>query len=122
MSEIKILAIGEDDGLLVSRVAILQRRYKASHAHSRLAMQVLKEEHFDLLLVCHSTPFEIANALIREAHGEFPALRIVRLRTVETPDIPKPVADIVVTIDHQPATWIKAVDKLLASSAGQAGS
>ena len=118
MARHKILAIGEDEALLQSRVAVLQQHYDAAYVPARTAMEKLRAEHFALLLVCHSIGFEQANALIEEAHEAFPSLCIVRLRTVATPDIVKPVAHAIVTIDHKPTTWVKAVDRLLASSAG----
>ena len=117
VTKFNVLAIGDDEALLTSRVAILRRDYQASFTGTRNTMQRLQAEHFDLLLVCHSIPFEQANALIQSAHEAFPRLCIVRLRTLDTPPILKPVAHAIVTIDHRPMTWMKAVNRLLTQTA-----
>ena len=113
----KILSIGQDAVLLETRARILASRYESEIEDSSRALERLRQEHFDLLLVCHSTPHDEASAIICAAHEEFPHLYIVRLLSASSPFVAKPVAHRVVTVDFHPQQWIKAVDELLTSSA-----
>jgi hypothetical protein len=108
-----ILTIGSDETLVQSRADILSRNYSVSKAKPVAALERLRSQHFDLLLVCHSTPFEDANFLVKKAHQEFPHLCIVRLLTPDSPPIPLPTAHKLITVDFHPEVWLRAVDELL---------
>ena len=117
----KILTIGKDAVLLRTRASILANRYESEIEDPSRALERLRQEHFDLLLVCYSTPFDEASDLICAAHEEFPHLCIVRLLSVSSPFVAKPVAHRVVTVDYNPRQWLGAVDELL-TLRGQASS
>ena len=109
----KVLTTGLDDTLVASRAAILSSRYETATTKPEKALEKLRFEHFDLLLVCYSTPHEQGTALIRTAHEEFPDLCIVRLLSVDSPRIDKPIAHKLVMVDYTPKAWMQAVDELL---------
>jgi DNA-binding NarL/FixJ family response regulator len=118
----KILTIGTDQVLVDSRVMILRRDYEVTMAHPEETLARLRAEHFDLLLVCYSIPFEKGTALIRAAHEEFPKLCIVRLLSADSPPIAKPIAHRLVTVDFRPEVWMAAVNQLLAETRSHAQS
>jgi CheY-like chemotaxis protein len=115
MMKARILTVGLDEPLVETRAAILRSRYEAVTTTPGEALEKLRGEHYDLVLVCHSTPHEQGTALIHQAREEFPALPIVRLLLNDSPHIAKPVANILVMVDYRPQTWMKAVDELLPS-------
>lgn len=111
----RILTVGLDEPLVETRAAILRSRYEAVVTTPVEALEKLRSEHYDLLLVCYSTPHEQGTALIHKAREEFPTLPIVRLLLNDSPHIAKPVANMLVTVDYRPQTWMRAVDELLPS-------
>ena len=111
----RILTVGLAEPLVETRAAILRSRYEAVITTPVEALEKLRSEHYDLLLVCHSTPHEQGTVLIHKARQEFPTLPIVRLLLHNSPHIEKPVADMLVTVDFRPQSWMKAVDELLPS-------
>ena len=111
----RILTVGLDESLVETRAAILRSRYEAVITTPVEALEKLRSEHYDLLLVCYSTPHEQGTALIHKAREEFSTLPIVRLLLNDSPYIAKPVTDMLVTVDFRPQTWMKAVDELLPS-------
>ncbi len=116
MMKPRVLTVGLDEALIESRAAILRSRYEAVITKPAEALEKLRKEHYDLLLVCYSTPHEEATVLIRKAREEFSSLCIVRLLSHDSPHIEKPVAHRVVMIDFRPQSWMKAVDELLPSA------
>lgn len=111
----KILTVGLEKALVETRAAILGSRYEAVITTPAEALEKLRREHYDLLLVCYSTPHEQGTALIHKAREEFPTLLIVRLLSYDSPRIEKPVADKLVKVDYTPESWIRAIDELLPS-------
>ena len=109
----KLLTIGSDIPLLETRASILSLKYKTELETYENALKRLRQEHFDLLMVCYSTPADRASIIINTAHAEFPHLCIVRLLSADSPPIDDPVAHRVVTIDYHPETWMRVVDELL---------
>ena len=110
-----ILIVGLEEALVETRAAILRSRYKVVTTTPIDVLENLRSEHYDLLLVCYSTPHEQGTALIHKAREEFSTLPIVRLLSNDSPQIAKPVADMLVTVDYRPQTWLKAIDELLPS-------
>ena len=109
----KLLTIGSDIPLLETRALILSLKYKTELETYENALKRLRQEHFDLLMVCYSTPQDHASIIINAAHAEFPHLCIVRLLSAESLPIDDPVAHRVVTIDYHPETWMRVIDELL---------
>jgi DNA-binding NtrC family response regulator len=110
----RILVIGADTTLINSRASILNKSYETITAHPNATMEHLHAQHYDLLLVCHSMPYEEASSLIHQAHAEYPHLCIVRLLAPGAPPVSKPIAHAVVTVDYNPEVWLRVVEKLLA--------
>ena len=109
----KILTTGLDETLVASRTAILSRQYGTATAKPESVLVTLRSEHFDLLLVCYSTPHEQGTTIIRKAHEEFPHLCIVRLLAADSPHIDQPIAHKLIVVDYRPQSWMQAVDELL---------
>ena len=109
----RVLTVGMDEVLVGTRTAILRRSYEAAASTPAAALEKLRKEHYDLLLVCYSTPHEQGTALIHKIREEFPSLRIVRLLSHESPHIEKPVADKLVVVDFRAQVWVQAIDELL---------
>jgi hypothetical protein len=78
-------------------------------------LKTLRLAHFDLVLICCSTPFDQASSIIRQAHAEFPDLPIVRLLLEGSPVLKTSVANAVLTEGKDSRPWIHAVDYLLHS-------
>ena len=110
----KILTTGSNRTLLISRASILDRKYEADVVAPCGVIAALRQEHYDLLLVCYSVPADEASAIIQTAHEEFPKLCIVRLLSQSSPIPQHPTAHRLVTIDYTPTVWMNAVDELLA--------
>jgi DNA-binding NarL/FixJ family response regulator len=109
----RVLTVGMDEVLVETRTSILSIRYEAAASTPAAALEKLRKEHYDLLLVCYSTPHEQGTALIHKVREEFPSLPIVRLLSHESPHIEKPVADKLVIVDFRAQTWVRAIDELL---------
>lgn len=109
-----VLTIGTDLTLLEARRLVLSRKYTAVSGLPGQALDLLRQEHFDLLLVCYSSPQEEASIVIQEAHSEFPHLCIVRLLSVASQWIDHPTAHRLIVVDSRgPEIWLSAVDELL---------
>ena len=110
----KVLTVGTDVMLVETRTAILRSRYESATSTPAAALEKLRKDRYDLLLVCYSTQHEEGTALIYKAREEFPSLPIVRLLSFESPHIEKQVADRLVVVDYRARVWMQAIDELLA--------
>lgn len=112
-----ILIVGTDNLLLRIKSETLKHDYETTCVAPGEALKKLRLGHFDLVLVCCSTPFEQASSIIRQAHAEFPDLPIVRLMLEGSPVLKTSVANAIVTEGKDSRPWIHAVDYLLHSKA-----
>jgi DNA-binding response OmpR family regulator len=110
-----ILIVGTDNLLLRIKSETLKHDYETKCVAPGEALKKLRLGHFDLVLICCSTPFEQASSIIREAHAEFPNLPIVRLMLEGSPVLKTSVANAIVTEGKDSRPWIHAVDYLLHS-------
>ncbi len=109
-----VLIVGMDLTLLTARKLILSRSYAVVGALPGQALDLLQDEHFDLLLVCFSIPQEEASAFIQEAHRNSPHMCIVRLLSDASQWIDHPTAHRLIVVDDSgPEVWLRAVDELL---------
>ena len=109
----KVLIVGTDLPLLESRYLILRKQYDVAVARPDTALEHLRTDKFDLLLVCQSTPREQASSMIRAVHEEFRHVWLVRLLAVDEDPIEKPVAHKIFTVNYRPEVWVEAVNNLL---------
>ena len=109
----RILIAGSDEVLVETRAAILRPNYSVSTCKPEATIDCLQSQPFQLLLVCCSTPFETASAIIRKAHDDFAYLCIVRLLSIDHPVLSHPVAHATVVIDFNPRRWLNEIDRLL---------
>ena len=110
----KVLAIGEDEMLLLSRIMALSARgYDATSYLHQDACHLLASQAYDLLLVCSSMPVASVLELISESKRRRPHTPILRLVHQASPAILTGTPCEVVKIDHHPMTWMSAVDRLL---------
>jgi len=75
----RILAIGDDQCLLLTRVNVLNTRWFARIAPSQDALNLLEEEPFDILVLCHSITSREAVSLVDSVHRDFPKVSILAL-------------------------------------------
>jgi CheY-like chemotaxis protein len=113
----RVLIVGVDEMLVETRARILEARYETAIVKPDQTLECLRGRVFDLLLVCCSTPHAQGTTLIRAAHSEFPHLCIVRLLSMDSPPVTRPIAHKLITVDYRPEIWVKAVDELLAPDA-----
>jgi hypothetical protein len=109
----RILIAGSDEVLIATRANILSLSYSVSTCKPEDTIECLQSQQFQLLLVCCSTPFEIASAIILKAHENFAHLCIVRLLSSDHPVLPHPVAHAIVVIDFNPRSWLNEIHALL---------
>ena len=109
----RILIAGSDEVLVETRAAILRPNYSVSTCKPEATIDCLQSQQFQLLMVCCSTPFEIASAVIRKAHDDFAHLCIIRLLSIDHPVLPHPIAHATVVIDFNPRSWLNEIHKLL---------
>ena len=110
----RILMVSHDVTLNELRSALLETCYETVSAEPAEAIPALRRSPFDLLLVCHTVTGEEASAIIEAAHAESHRVRIVHLRDVAQQPMPNKIVDRLVTINHHPDGWLRAVDDLLA--------
>jgi hypothetical protein len=108
----KVLTVGEDPILLDTRILILQKRYYTVGCNSSNALRKLWDEHFDLLLLCHSTPHESATALTKQAGINFPRLITLRLVLADFP-YHQAHQGRIITHAFDPRVWFRAVEDAL---------
>lgn len=75
----RVLAIGDDRRLLLTRVNVLNTRWFATMASSEHALTLLKEEPFDILVLCHSVSSREAISLVSSVQRDFPKVLILAL-------------------------------------------
>lgn len=112
----KVLTAGLDVTLVETALPFCAAAMSPSPAHRQRHSKSSEKSITTFYWSCYSTPHEEATALIQNTRKEFPSLPIVRLLSHDSPQIEKPVADKLVTIDYRPQLWMKAVDELLTHS------
>ena len=112
----RILTAGSDEYLVDTRVLILARSYEAAGCPPEKVVELLRRQHFDLLLVCHSISHEDGTRLIAKVHEQFPSLLVLRIISELSPPIARPISTKVVLADFRPEVWIRAVDEMLSPS------
>lgn len=75
----RVLAVGNDQNLLLTRASVLNTRWFTSIASSQGALNLLKEKPFDILVLCHSISSKEAIALMSSVQRGFPKIRILVL-------------------------------------------
>lgn len=75
----RVLAVGDDQSLLSTRLDVLNTKWSARIASSKDALAFLKEESFDVLVLCHSIHSTEAISLVTSVQRDFPEVRILAL-------------------------------------------
>jgi DNA-binding response OmpR family regulator len=110
--ESHILLVGNDDGLQLTRAAILNQRWSACLARPNDAMRSLEAEQPDLLILCHTLCRDEAQALVRACRDKFPNARILALE-VSSGSARELKADAVVETLLGPQPMVSAIEMLL---------
>lgn len=75
-----ILAVGQDEGLLSTRSAILRKcNADVVAARASEAIQILKAQRFDLLVLCHTVTSVDMNELASFAHHRANDVRVLEI-------------------------------------------
>jgi CheY-like chemotaxis protein len=90
MSRLRILSLGYDDVLMPTRSLLLHSAgYEVVDTNSwGEALRRLKAEPFDLLLICHTVPVDLRDALIEAVHLVRPHLRFLCLQSAPVYSLP----------------------------------
>ena len=81
----RILLIGEDYALMETR-ALLLSSWKTSISSSRDALDVMRQEKFDLIIIGQLVNFLKAADLIKEARAQAPPPKVLAIRFPGDPD------------------------------------
>jgi DNA-binding NarL/FixJ family response regulator len=77
----KILAVGNDEALLLTRAALLGTRWSVLTAGSEDMWELLQKEKFKVLVLCHSFADDEAISLVNLVRQKYPTLQILALET-----------------------------------------
>src|SRR6266702_3120365 len=75
----RILLVGYDRALLTTRASIVNTRWSAESASPKDVLPFLREDSYDLLVLCHSLEPAESTSLIQSVKENFPAIRILAL-------------------------------------------
>lgn len=78
----KILAVGNDEMLLSTRVSILETRWFAKAARPSETLNILQKEPIDIVVLCHSIELSEAGSLVEAIRQRWPGVRILALERV----------------------------------------
>ncbi|HEY1993684.1 MAG TPA: hypothetical protein VGG81_04710 [Edaphobacter sp.] len=109
-----ILAVGQDQGLLATRAAIL-RRCNAGVVEARPseAMKILRAQRFDLVVLCHTLSAEEMTELVGLAHlqaNHSQVLEVLKATEAAWDHLPSGADDMALS---QPETLIAKVTEML---------
>jgi hypothetical protein len=111
MMERRILAVGNDWGLLLTRVALLNLRWTTAGAFPKDALVLLQGEIFDLLVLCHTLRKEEAAILVDSVRTKLPNLQLLALQTPSESRENLTGSPIAFTLDS-PAKLLDEVERL----------
>jgi DNA-binding NarL/FixJ family response regulator len=77
----RILAVGCDEDLLLTRLSVLKTQWSAKIAHQTDTLKLLEEDQFDVVVLCHSIPRRRAKSLVSAIRNNFPEVRILALES-----------------------------------------
>jgi hypothetical protein len=115
-----ILAVGSDEGLLRTRVAVLQRtKASVTHANPETALKLLATTPFDLVVLCHSVSLADTVRIAEAAHrwADVYALQLVSGALWSPSYDGVPVDGL---CESEPSRLVERVMKLLPIKADQA--
>lgn len=110
----KILLVGNDSRLLVTRAAVLaQTKASIACCNASEAAQALEGESFDLVVLCHSLTGKQADGIVEMVHQKLPGAKILMITSVSSQDQPSKgvVFDGVISAD--PAGLVSRASALL---------
>lgn len=111
----RILAVGHDQLLLSTRVSVLNARWFAKAASPREALDALRAESFDVMVLCHSIPIRETTSLVKTVRKNFPNVRVLALETSAGSAAHLDVGATAVTTNG-PSQMLDEIEKLLGSN------
>jgi DNA-binding response OmpR family regulator len=108
----RILSVGNDEQLLATRLSVLNTRWSAKAGVAAETLKLLREEQFDLLVVCHTVPEKQLRSLVHEVRKNHPEVRILALE-VSSGSIAGLEADAIATTAHGPQQMLERIASLL---------
>ncbi len=117
-----ILAVGSDEGLLRTRVAVLQRtRADVTHANPEIALRILVTTPFDLVVLCHSVSLGDTVRIADAAH-RWVDVYALQLTTGALWSLDYDGVSVDGLCESEPTKLVERVMKLLSKQADQASS
>lgn len=110
-----ILAIGNDESLLIIRAALFRRmRAEVTAAKPVDAIQKLKTQRFDLVILCHTLSCEEMRFMTALAHEHKPKIRVLKIAAIAFPNVR--AADVAADFESisEPYALVAKVTQLLA--------
>ena len=110
----RILAVGEEFSLLVSRAALLARTdATVTYCNSAEFKTHLARDHFDLVILCYSVAEAAGERIAAEVRSRWPEARLLVI-TTENVGYPQSKLRADAFVDHmQPAQLVRAATTLL---------
>lgn len=75
----RILLVGYEDSLLVTRATILSGRWPVKTAYPKDVLRVLREDPFDVVVLCHTLTAKETTVLLKGIRSQFPSVRVLAL-------------------------------------------
>ncbi|MBX6360718.1 MAG: hypothetical protein IRZ03_11635 [Acidobacterium ailaaui] len=77
----RILLVGNDPQLLVTRAAVVHTRWQSKAADPEDTLKALREDTFHIVVLCHTIEQPQAAILAEKIHRLFPTVRLLALET-----------------------------------------
>jgi PleD family two-component response regulator len=111
----RVLAVGNDEMLLSTRISILKRRWLVKAARPSEALNILENELIDVVVLCHSIEPTEARTLVEALRKTWPSVRILALETLAGGAADLDVSATAVTTDG-PSHMLDALERLFESN------
>jgi protein gp37 len=114
----RVLAVGNDEMLLFTRISILKRRWLVKAARPSETLNILENESIDVVLLCHSIEPSEATSLVEAIRKTWPSVRILALETLAGAAADLDVSATAVTTSG-PSHLLDALERLFESNNSQ---
>jgi DNA-binding response OmpR family regulator len=114
-----VLLVGEDEFLLDTRAAVIRTTgAETLCCSSNSALEIQQRRPCDVVILCHSLPVEIRNALPSFIHSHWPETRILMLSSNGARDFPGNVECVDIVNSADPERLVLRTIELLRKAPG----